>query len=406
MPSVRVFLSSAPRDKAYRDELVIHLKAMVREGLLDVWHDAEVGYAERDAQVAESLERADVVLLLLSSAFFASDECQQQTSRALERQRGGSAAVVPILARACSFAGHPVARLQALPRDGKPLPTDDAERDEPWAKITEEIRRTAQDIVARRQPAASGPDVALMPLSRGEPPVRVLFLAANPGLGAARRDRAARDDGASDSGAARRDLVAVDDDASDGGAPAAGGERPARRPLYGALDLEREARALERALRESGRASSFELKTAWAVRASELTSQLKEFRPHVVHFSGHGERDGIVLLGDDDQPQSVPVKALGRLFELLRGGEGTRVDVRLAVLNACWSAEQARELAPSVGCAVGMRRPVEDETAIAFSATFYRRIAEGETLRRAFEFAKNGLDLVRLSGSDIPQLFP
>lgn len=379
MPPVRLFLSSAPRDQTYRDELVVHLKAMVREGLVEVWHAAAVGYEEKDAQAAESLERADVILLLLSSNFFASDECQAQAARALERQRGGAAAVVPVLVRACHFADHAVAKLQALPRDGRPLPTAEAERDEPWSKIVEEVRGIVRSVVARRQPAPIGPDVALLPSPQGRASVRVLFVAANPGLRGARRDF---------------------------GAPG-GDEGPAHGALYGALDLEREARALDRALRESGRGSAFELKTAWAVRASELATQLKEFRPHVVHFSGHGEREGIVLFDDDGQGRPVPVKALGKLFELLRGGEvDARVDVRLAVLNACWSAEQARELATSVGCAVGMRRPVEDEAAIAFSATFYRRIAEGETIRRAFEFAKNCLELARLPGSDVPQIFP
>jgi hypothetical protein len=364
---VRVFLSSAPKDQVYRDELVDHLGVMIRQGLLEVWHDGMSDFFPfKDEQIAEKLEQADIVLLLLSRHLAESDEGQLQMSLALERLKERQAAVVPILVRAYNFAGHPISKLQALPRDGRSLPTNEADRDEPWVKIAEEVRRIAQAVVARRQPPPAGPDVALLPLPYGAPRVRVLFLAANPGLG----------------------------DAS-------------ARPAYDPLNLEKEASALERVLRESGRASSFEVKTAWAVRASELVTRLKEFRPHVLHFSGHGEREGLVLLDDDDRPLPVPVKALGKTFELLRGdpNERTRVDVRLALLNACWSAEQARELAANVGCAVGMRQPVADDTAISFSTAFYRRLAEGETIRRAFELTLNGLDLVRLPGSDVPQLF-
>lgn len=383
MSPVRVFVAASLDDEIYRDELATHLKLMVRQGLLTLWHYGKIDPGQDiEVQFFENLEGADVILLLLSPSFLASDECERQMSRALERQRERTAVVVPMRVRASSLEGHPVAKLQALPRSGQPLPITKAERDGFWSAIAEEIRQLAQRIIATKKPPPAGPNVALLPSGPGAPRVRVLFLAANPGLGGDRRE-------ASPFGADTHEVGTA-------------------RSTYSPLDLEKEARAIEQAVRDSKQAAAFELKTAWAVRASELTARLKEFRPHIVHISGHGEREGVVLLSDTDRPLSVPVKALGRLFELLRSdpNEATRVDVHLAVLNACWSAEQARELTTSVGCAVGMRRAVEDDSAIAFAAAFYRQLAGGDTIQRAFELAKNGLDLTRLPGSDIPQLFP
>jgi CHAT domain/TIR domain len=383
MSPVRVFVAASPDDEIYRDELAVHLNLMVRQGLLTLWHYGKIDPGQEiEVQFFENLEGADVILLLLSPSFFASDDCARQAARALERQRERTAIIVPVFVREINVKGDPLEKLQALPRSGLPLPIVKAERDKPWKEIAEELRQLAQRIIATKKPPPAGPDVALLPSGPGAPRIRVLFLAANPGLGGERRE--ARPFGA---------------DAHEGGAA---------RSTYSPLDLESEARVIEQAVRDSKQAAAFELKTAWAVRASELTARLKEFRPHVVHMSGHGEREGVVLLGDNGRPLSVPVKALGRLFELLRSdpNEATRVDVHLAVLNACWSAEQARELTASVGCAVGMRRSVEDDSAIAFAAAFYRQLAGGDTIRRAFAFAKNGLDLTRLPGSDIPQLFP
>jgi CHAT domain-containing protein/TIR domain-containing protein len=375
MPAVRIFVLSAQPDQSYRDEFVDHLAVMTRQGELTLWHEDMLSPGdEREPRVAENLEAADIILVLLSRHTFASEACQQQMTRALERQREGTATVVPILVKAYELAGHPISKLQALPRDGKSVASY-PDRDEPWVKIVGAIGQLARSVVARLRPTPAGPDAALLPLPWGAPRIRVLFVAANPGLQPEGRDL---------------------------------GSAGAGRGRYTVLDLEREASRLERSLRESGRGSSFDLKTAWAVRATELASKLREFQPHIVHFSGHGEPEGIVLLDDDDRPLAVPIKALSRHFALLRDTENERlrVDVRLALLNACWTAEQARDLAASVSATIGMRQPIEDETAISFAAAFYRHLAEGETIRRAFEFAKNSLDLVRLPGSELPQLFP
>lgn len=231
-----------------------------------------------------------------------------------------------------------------------------------------------------------GPDA---PNPFGSETVRILFLAADPSAATA-------------PGAPARTQGSRDFTPPSGDEPAS--EAGATRATYDPLDLRGEARGIESALYRSGRATRFNFQREWAACVSDLRALLERHRPHVVHFSCHGERtEGLVLLDEHGRAAPVPPPALGQLFALLQ--HDPRNDVRLVVLNACWSADQAQALAESAGCAVGMRRPINDETAIEFAVSFYENLASGKTIRQAFDFAKNHLDLRRLPDADKPQFF-
>lgn len=265
--------------------------------------------------------------------------------------------------------------------------------------------RNAYALTYRLPFLPPGPDGA-RPFGEGQ--VRVLFLAVNPGLSGDRDGLPGAEPRGETRPGSARDFVSLDIEGKAGpaaGAPLSIGAAPGRRAL-GALDLEREARDIQQALRSTPVGEKrFKLETAWAVRVSELQGLLEEHRPHVVHFSGHGLRtEGLVLLDDHDRAAPVPPDKLRELFQLLRRGQHQN-DLRLVVLNACWSAPQAEALAAIVGCAVGMPQPIEDETAIRFASKFYGHLASGKTIRLAFETSKVELGLLRLPGADEPQLF-
>lgn len=175
------------------------------------------------------------------------------------------------------------------------------------------------------------------------------------------------------------------------------------------LALEREARDVKAALRQGANGAHFELKTEWAVQTRSLRGLLEEHRPHIVHLSCHGELSAgrLVLLDDHDRLTLVPPRALRELFELLRDDPRTAPpdDVRLVVLNACYSAEQAEALAEVVGCAIGMPQPIYDETAIEFARALYQQLASGKTIRQAFKSSQNQLALLDHAGAYEPQLF-
>ena len=74
--------------------------------------------------IDEKVGTAGIILLLLSSDFFASNYCyQNEMKRALQRHEAGECVVIPVLLRAVHWKDTPLAKLQALPKDAKPIKT-------------------------------------------------------------------------------------------------------------------------------------------------------------------------------------------------------------------------------------------------------------------------------------------
>lgn len=165
------------------------------------------------------------------------------------------------------------------------------------------------------------------------------------------------------------------------------------------LTLDQEAREIQAKILAAEHRDDFDFITQWAVRPDDLLDALNRYRPHVVHFSGHGnESDELVLAGDDGQPRPVARAALERLFRVL--GQ----DVRVVVLNACYSRPQAEAIAAHVDSVVGMRRAIDDRARVRFAASFYRALAFGRSVANAFDQGLVSLDLEGTGASDIPDL--
>src|SRR5262249_48520453 len=102
------------------------------------------------------------------------------------------------------------------------------------------------------------------------------------------------------------------------------------------LQLDEEIRQVTAKVRASEYRDSLELVSRWAVRPDDLMQALLEEKPHVVHLSGHGSSaEELILLDNQDKPKPVSKEALVHLFLTLRD------NVRVVVLNACYSRPQA-----------------------------------------------------------------
>ena len=151
---LRVFYSYSHRDERYRDRLEIQLKLLERQGLIQSWHDRRIPPgAEWEDQIDENLERAEIVLLLVSADFLASDYCYKiEMQRALERHDAGEARVIPVIIRDCRWESVPFGKLQALPKGGKPV-TKWHPQDSGWRNVGEGIERVVREL----QAAGAGP---------------------------------------------------------------------------------------------------------------------------------------------------------------------------------------------------------------------------------------------------------
>lgn len=138
---VKVFYSYSHKDETLRDKLAVQLAAMKREGLIVGWHDRCIGAGEQwKGQIDKHLDEAGLVLLLISPDFIASDYCHDvEMRRALERYDRGEAHVIPIILRPAQWQTQSFARLQCLPRDGKPITTWPNE-DEAFLAVADGIR--------------------------------------------------------------------------------------------------------------------------------------------------------------------------------------------------------------------------------------------------------------------------
>jgi CHAT domain len=162
----------------------------------------------------------------------------------------------------------------------------------------------------------------------------------------------------------------------------------AANPLTPQLDLEEELRAIENELRGTLYRDNIDLVARHAVRPDDLVRCVRADAPDVVHFSGHGTSEGIVLRDDAGGYRIVRGEALSRLMKD-RG-------VKLVVLNACFSTDQADSLSAAVDTVVGTTREVGDEAARRFSIAFYRTLGEGHTVGDAFRDGGDSLNLHNL----------
>jgi hypothetical protein len=167
-----LFYSYSHKDEALRDELETHLSLLRRQGVISGWHDRRIGAgSEWAGQIAHQLEAADVILLLVSADFLASDYCYDvEMKRALERHGAGTARVIPVILRPCDWQSAPLGRLQALPRDAKPV-TSWKDRDEAFTDVARGIRNAVTSLAAGAvgHPATAPPSPLATP-SLAAPP--------------------------------------------------------------------------------------------------------------------------------------------------------------------------------------------------------------------------------------------
>lgn len=145
--SARVFFSYSHKDEALRDQLETHLALLKRQGLIEAWHDRRIlAGSELDTAIAAEMEASNIILLLISPDFIASDYCfSKEMSRAMERHQAGQANVLPVILRYCDWQSAPFGKLLAVPTDGKPVLAW-ADRDQAFADAARQIRSVVEKL--------------------------------------------------------------------------------------------------------------------------------------------------------------------------------------------------------------------------------------------------------------------
>ncbi len=143
----QVFISYSHKDTKFLDQLLTHLKPLVRQDLVTKWSDRQIAAGDDWlGAIKAALSRATIAVLMVSPHFLASDFIDETELNPLlkEAERGGVRLLwIPV--RASSYKDSPIAKYQAVIPPDKPIAQMKAERDAAWVKICQEIKKAVQN---------------------------------------------------------------------------------------------------------------------------------------------------------------------------------------------------------------------------------------------------------------------
>jgi hypothetical protein len=144
---LHVFYSYSHIDTKYKAELDKHLEMLRKEGVITTWHDGKiVPGSEWEVEIRTNLEKADIVILLISVDFLNSSFCyDKELTRAMERHDRSDAVVIPVIIRTCDWKNATFGKLQGLPAGVKPVDSF-RKRDVAWTEIAQGIRNAAKKL--------------------------------------------------------------------------------------------------------------------------------------------------------------------------------------------------------------------------------------------------------------------
>lgn len=148
------------------------------------------------------------------------------------------------------------------------------------------------------------------------------------------------------------------------------------------LRLGEEDRAITEAIRLSPHRASIELVRLHAATIDDLHRALLRENPEVVHISGHGTEQGLLLENASGDSERISPSALAELFAKHSPPKG---HLKCTVFNACYTLEQGRLASRGIETTIAMEGGIDDAAAIEFARGFYDAAGAGYTYDRAYD---------------------
>jgi hypothetical protein len=147
---LKIFLSYSHKDEDMKNQLDTFLINLKRSGSIEVWQDRQLlAGTEWDNTIKNELDTADIILLLISADFNASNYIwEKELATAMQRHERGEARVIPVLLRNCEWQDMPYAKLQALPSNAMPV-SGFADKDLAYTEVAKGIRKVVEFMAAQ-----------------------------------------------------------------------------------------------------------------------------------------------------------------------------------------------------------------------------------------------------------------
>jgi hypothetical protein len=121
-PSIEIFLCYDDKDEDLEQQLKKQLIPFQRQGIIELWDDSYIiGGVEWESEVNSHLDMAEMILLLVSRDFIASDRCYKRMLKAMARHDQREACVIPIIVRPVHWQETPFGKLASLPTQERSL---------------------------------------------------------------------------------------------------------------------------------------------------------------------------------------------------------------------------------------------------------------------------------------------
>lgn len=148
---ISLFIVSSQADTEHLQSLLEHIKPLEYEGLVNrIFHDATIeAGANWEQSIRDNLAASDVILLLVSSDFMASEQCYKvEMLTALKLNEQGTARTVPVILRPCLWEDSPFAKLKVLPRNGvQPIISDGWDApDTPYVETVRDLKNLILEL--------------------------------------------------------------------------------------------------------------------------------------------------------------------------------------------------------------------------------------------------------------------
>jgi hypothetical protein len=146
---LNIFFAYSREDSDLRERLDKHLSGLKRRNYINTWFDGQIeAGTEWEREIDFALSKADIILLLISADFIASDYCfDVEMKKAISRHEKGDAVIIPIILHPCDWSDLPFSKIQGLPQNGKAITSENWKSPEfALSEIAKSIKETVESL--------------------------------------------------------------------------------------------------------------------------------------------------------------------------------------------------------------------------------------------------------------------